>query len=347
MKKISILILVLGLLTFLSCKKDETKATLNANPNASVLTLAGGQAIVLLKTDSAVPINYTWTASNFGQTLVIGYTVEMDKAGNNFKNAVPVGQVSNILQVSINTYDLNQKILPMEYDPKNPLPIALEFRVTAIINANITPLYSATVAQTITPYFVKIVYPILFVPGSYQNWNPADSTTTIASLTSNSMYEGYIWFGIDQANFKYCQGNSWSTNWGDNAGNGTLQPGGSNIVAGARGYYKLNVNLPSLTHTFLRTAWSVLGDATSGGWNTDTDMTYDTIAKSWSVTLDLTAANIKFRANHDWALNYGDDGNNIGKCALGGANIAVPAAGNYTVILNLSQPVYKYKLTKN
>ena len=72
MKKISILILVLGLLTFLSCKKDETKATLSANPNASVLTLAGGQAIVLLKTDSAVPINYTWTASNFGQTLVIG-----------------------------------------------------------------------------------------------------------------------------------------------------------------------------------------------------------------------------------------------------------------------------------
>jgi hypothetical protein len=347
MKKISILILILGLVSFLSCKKEGTKATLSSSPSGSVLTLSGGSAVVLKKSDSAVPVVYTWTASSFGQTVVINYIVEMDIAGNNFKGAVPVGQVNNVLQCSINTYDLNQKILPMEYDPKNPVPIALEFRVAAIINPNVDTLYSVAVPQSITPYFVKIVYPILFVPGNYQGWNPADSTTIISSLKSNGQYEGYIWFGIDAAQFKYCQGNSWTTNWGDNAGNGTLQLNGSNIVAGAHGYYKLNVNLTALTHTFLRTAWSLLGDATAGGWNTDTDMTYDTIAKTWSATLDLTAAGIKFRANHDWTVNYGDDGTNTGKLSLNGANIAIPVAGNYTVILNLSQPVYKYKLTKN
>ena len=347
MKKIIILILVLGLVSFLSCKKDETKATLSSSPNASVLNLASGAQIVLKKTDSAVPVTYTWSASNFGQPLVVNYTVQMYMAGNNFKNAIPVVMVNSLLQSSINTYDLNQKILPMEYDPKNPVPINLEFRIMAIINPNLDPLYSAVIPQSITPYFVKIVYPILFVPGSYQGWNPADSSTTIASKTSNGKYEGYIWFGIDGALFKYCHGNSWTTNWGDDGADGTLNPNGANIVAGLHGYYKLNVDLPNLTHTFLRTDWSVIGDATAGGWNTDTDMTYDTIAKTWSATLDLTAATIKFRANHLWDLNYGDDGSNTGKLSSGGANIAISAAGNYTVTLNLSQPVYRYQLKKN
>ncbi|MCX6282172.1 MAG: SusE domain-containing protein [Bacteroidetes bacterium] len=347
MKKISIMILVLGLLSVLSCKKDETKATLASTPTASVLNLVSGAQIVLKKSDSAVPVTYSWTASQYGQPLVVTYLVEMDMAGNNFKSPVPVVQVNSLLQSSINTYDLNQKILPMEYDPKNPTPINLEFRVTATINSNIAPLYSVVIPQTITPYFVKIVYPILFVPGSYQGWNPGDSTTTIASTKSNGLYEGYIWMGIDNALFKYCQGNSWTTNWGDDGADGTLNPNGANIVSGPRGYYKLNVDLPNLKHTFLRTAWSLVGDATPGGWDTDTDMTYDSIAKTWSATLSLTAASIKFRANHLWDLNYGDDGSNTGKLSAGGGNIAVSAAGNYTVILNLSQPIYKYQLRKN
>ncbi|MCX6284371.1 MAG: SusE domain-containing protein [Bacteroidetes bacterium] len=347
MKKISIIILVLGLLSVLSCKKDETKATLTSTPSASVLNLVSGAQIVLKKSDSAVPVTYSWTASQYGQPLVVTYLVEMDMAGNNFKNAIPVVQVNSLLQSSINTYDLNQKILPMEYDPKNPTPINLEFRVTSTVNSNVPLLYSVVIPQTITPYFVKIVYPILFVPGSYQGWNPGDSTTTIASPKSNGLYEGYIWMGIDNALFKYCQGNSWSTNWGDDGADGTLNPNGANIASGPHGYYKLNVDLPNLKHTFLRTAWSLIGDATPGGWNTDTDMTYDTIAKTWSATLSLTAAGLKFRANHAWDLNYGDDGSNTGKLSSGGANITVAAAGNYTVILNLSQPVYKYQLKKN
>jgi len=344
MKRISILILVLGLLSFLSCKKDETKATLSSNPTASVLTIPGGQTVVLKKSDSAVLLNYAWTASAFGQTVVITYNLQMDRAGDNFSDPYSLGQVNNLLQLGVLTANLDQILLPMEFDPKNPTPIDLEFRVQATISATYTPMNSPVIAQTITPYYQKIVYPILFVPGNYQGWNPADSTTTIASVKSNGKYEGYLWFGIDAAQYKYCQGNSWTTNWGDNGGTGVLVPGGNNIVAGPKGYYKLNVDLPNLLHTFLRTAWSVYGDATGSN---DMDMTYDTIAKVWTATGNFTASTILFRANHDNTLYYGDDGSNIGTCKQNGNNIVVPAAGNYTVTLNLSQPVYKYKLVKN
>jgi len=344
MKRISILILVLGLLSFLSCKKDETKATLSSNPNASVLTIPGEQTVVLKKSDSSVLLNYAWTPTAFGQTVVITYNLQMDRAGDNFSDLYSLGQVNNLLQLSVLTSALDQILLPMEFDPKNPTPIDLEFRVQATISSSFAPVNSPVIAQTITPYYVKIVYPILFVPGNYQGWNPADSTTTIASVKSNGKYEGYIWFGIDAAQYKYTQGNSWTNNWGDNGGTGVLVPGGNNIVAGPKGYYKLNVDLPNLTHIFLRTAWSVYGNATG---NTDADMTYDTIAKVWTATVSLTATTMIFRANHDNTLNYGDNGSKIGTCKLNGDKIAVPAAGNYTVTLNLSQPVYKYKLIKN
>jgi len=347
MKKSLIIILVLGLVTFFSCKKDETKATLNSTPTPSVLNLTPGAEIVLKKSDSAVLITYDYTASSFGQPVVITYNVQMDKAGNSFKDAISLGTVTNAYQISILTADLNQKLLPMEFDPKNPTPLDMEFRVQATISQYFTAANSAVIAQKITPYFVKIVYPILFVPGNYQGWNPADSSTTVASVKSNGQYEGYLYFNADNVEYKYCQGPTWTTNWGDNAGNGTLNPGGTNIKAGPKGYYKLNVDLPNLTHKFLRTDWSVIGDATPGGWNTDTDMIYDTVAKTWSVTLNLTAAKIKFRANHAWDLNYGDDGSNTGTLKEGGADIPVPSDGNYTITMDLSKPVYKFKLKKN
>jgi hypothetical protein len=345
MRKITILLLVLGLAAMYACNKDETKATLKSPVTASVLSIPGGSEVVLKKSDSAVPLVYTWTTSDFGQSVVISYNVQMDKVGNGFKDPISLGIVNNVTSLTILTSDLNAKLLPMEFDPAKPDPIALEFRVQATINQYVLPVNSAVKGQQITPYFVKIVYPILFVPGNYQNWNPADSTTTIASKLSNGKYEGYIYINNDAPEYKYTQGNSWTNNWGDNAADGTLDKNGDNIKPGSKGYYKLNVDLPNLKHTYLKTTWSVIGDA-SGGWDKDNAMTYDEAQKNWTVTLTLSDGGIKFRANNGWDLNYGDDGTKLGTLKEGGDNITV-TAGKYTIIMDLSKPIYKYKLVKN
>ena len=239
----------------------------------------------------------------------------------------------------------------MEFNPDlNPsTPMALEFRVMATVSTLTNTAYSPVVSKVMTPYYIKIVYPLLFVPGNYQGWNPADSSTVIYSAKSNLKYDGYVWIGSSAPQFKYCDGPTWTTNYGDDGADGTLDPNGANIApATGAGYYHLTVDLSGTpkTHTYLLTTWSVIGDATPGGWSTDTDMAYDSIAKTWSVTLDLTAASIKFRANHAWDLNYGDDGAD-GSLDPGGANIAVPVAGNYTVSMNLSHAIFRYKLQKN
>lgn len=347
MKKISIFILIVGLVGLFSCKKDEVKIEIKPNPDAPVLNLTSGAVITLLEADKDVPVVYTWTPADFGAQVVITYTLEVDVQGNNFADALALGTVNNSTTLSITTGDLDSKLLGFELAPSIQVtPLDLEFRVKATINENVDPVYSSLVAQNITPYYVKIIYPVLFVPGSYQGWNPADSSTSIPSLKQNNYYEGYLWFDIDAAEFKYTQGPSWDVNWGDDGADGTLDPGGANIIAGPAGYYRLKVDITALTHEFLRTDWGLIGDATPGGWDNDTDMTYDPVTKVWTVTLDLTAGKIKFRANNAWDLNYGDNEPN-GILDEGGSDIAVPSAGNYTVTLDLSHAEYTYKLVKN
>jgi starch-binding outer membrane protein SusE/F len=338
--------MIIGMVALFSCKKDETKATIKATPDSPTLNLEPGQVIVLQEADKDVPITYSWTAVDFGVELVIAYEVQVALQGNDFADPVSLGIVTNDLSLTLTTEALNSKLQTLELDPSLPQPMSLDFRVKATISSDVDPAYSGLVNQTITAYYVEIIYPVLFVPGSYQGWNPADSTTSIGSVGQNTSYDGYLWFDADAVEFKYTQGPSWDLNWGDDAADGTLEPNGANIISGAAGYYHLTVDLAAMTHTFLRTEWGLIGDATPGGWDTDTDMTWDPVNKVWTVTVELTAANIKFRANHAWDLNYGDTGAN-GVLEKDGDNIAVPSAGNYTVTLNLSKPVYRYTLVKN
>jgi hypothetical protein len=189
-------------------------------------------------------------------------------------------------------------------------------------------------------------YTLLYVPGSYQGWDPANTTTVLASVLNDGNFEGYLYFPDAGTQFKFCQGPNWDVNWGDTGADGTLDPGGDNIVAADAGYYKINVDLNALTYTITKTTWGVIGSATAGGWDSDQPMTYDPVGGVWTAVLDLTAGDIKFRANGAWDINYGDDGAD-GILELNGANIAVPVAGNFTVTLKLGAPDYTYTVVEN
>ena len=65
-----------------------------------------------------------------------------------------------------------------------------------------------------------------------------------------------------------------------------------------------------------------------------------------SITLDLGVGEIKFRANDDWAINFGDTDAN-GSLEYDGDNIQITEAGNYTVELLVNVADYTYKVTKN
>lgn len=214
----------------------------------------------------------------------------------------------------------------------------------------------------------EVELPLIYMVGNFQaaggygsDWNPADGVSLAASAVGKTDFEGFVYVNVDAPEFKFLPTNEgWDGDYGD-AGdtNGIytgvlLQEGESNAGTpdGTGGYYFVKVNTEKMTYDLTETNWGVIGNATPGGWDVDTDMTYDPQTKLWSVTLDLTAQEapdngIKFRANDDWALNIGDDDAD-GTMEFNGQNIGIPEDGNYTITLDLShQRHYSYTITKN
>ena len=90
--------------------------------------------------------------------------------------------------------------------------------------------------------------------------------------------------------------------------------------------------MTSYTYNLVRIdAIGIIGGFTN--WQSDVDMTYNKDAVCWeaTTTIDSDTA-LKFRANHDWAINWGGDVNNL---TQDGADLNV-AAGTYKFQLYLS-----------
>jgi hypothetical protein len=185
-------------------------------------------------------------------------------------------------------------------------------------------------------------------PGTtFLNWAPDQSPQVKSTKASPNNIEGYVYMANASNAWKFATKPNWDgPNYGD-GGSGTLSTGGGNISTTA-GYYKINVNTSVSPYTFtaVATVWGVIGDASPGGWGDETGLTYDPSLRTWNGGMHLTAANIKFRANHNWDYNYGAP---AGKDTLiaGGDNIAVSLAADYAITLDLSHPsAYTYSANR-
>lgn len=336
---------LLGAFAVWSCKDDDLGPILKLNSAPQITAPTAGTTYELKEAQASdVLPAFTWSAAEYGFSAGTTYKLEMDVAGKNFSEPVTLGNV-NALSVSISQGDLNNILLAKELEGETP--VSIEMRVTATVSPDVQPLVSDVVTVTMIPFTGTVIIPQLQVPGSYQGWDPSNNNTIIFSPKSNGLYEGYVYIKDDNAEFKFTQGPSWDVNWGDDGENGTLDRNGANIKGGLAGVYKLNVDLNSFTFTQLRTDWGLIGSATPDGWNSDQNMTFDPATNKFSITIDLVAGEIKFRANDDWGVNFGDDGNNK-TVEYNGANIAVAEAGNYTIdLLIVGVAKYKYAIKKN
>ena len=140
---------------------------------------------------------------------------------------------------------------------------------------------------------------------------------------------------MTDASFKFRSNDSWDApnpNYGSTAGDETLNEGGDNISLVTAGDYAITLDLSQpMAYTYRADMWGLIGSATPGEWATDSDLTWDAGNGVFTVTVDLIAGEIKFRANNDWDYALGGD---IGTLSSSGGNIAVSIAGNYTITLD-------------
>lgn len=134
-------------------------------------------------------------------------------------------------------------------------------------------------------------------------------------------------------------------NWGDNEGDGIAEAFGKNIVIPAdaqEAFYDITFNDKTLAYEvkFLRyPSIGIIGSSTPGGWGEDTNLN-DNGDGTFSIFIGLTAGEVKFRANDDWATNWGGSDAGSGVATLNGPNIPVPAEGLYYVVFNPSTGDY-------
>ena len=175
----------------------------------------------------------------------------------------------------------------------------------------------------------------IYMPGNPQGWNPGEAPA-LRSANFDGVYIGYAALDGD---FKFTKTPSWDGgeyNYGNfnTYGDGFAAGDGTNIKwAGAAGFYKITADLANGALTAVKTVWGFIGPAQAGGWDNDTDMTYNKEEDCWELTTDLKADEFKFRANDGWDINFGGDIDNLTE---GGNNIKLAEAGNYTVKLYLS-----------
>ncbi|EOR93459.1 hypothetical protein ADIARSV_3398 [Arcticibacter svalbardensis MN12-7] len=353
MKKIfkNIGIITLTMLVFASCKKDEEKLSVTAGESPA-LAVSTNTLVLTPATASDTVITFSWNKQEVtwstpaNATDISTYTLQIDSAGQNFASSYDV-DFTGFVKEKYTGADFNALMVSKVNLPSD-VASHIELRLKTSIAPNQSPVYSNVVSLTVTPYMVIPEYVSLYVPGGHQGWAP-ETATTIGSVKNDGTYEGFVNFPDASTEYKLTTERNWtSTNYGSGGEGILLANSKDNIIQAGAGYYYIKADINKLTYTATKTSWAVLGAATSGGWDTETALTYDINAKVWKATVNLTAGEFKFRANNDWALNMGASTIDGVLKIASNDNLSVSDAGNYTITLDLSHPAYyMYKLKKN
>lgn len=379
MKKISILVTAILALVFNACSTDD-EFTFVAKPDPEGITFMN----TFLPTYTLKPSNATslaerfvWNEVDMDVQTTVRYELQAS-ADESFQNMTVIESDIAATNQAVTVGELlalaEEAGLDTDPDTDASNSGTVYFRVRAYAGENA----ATTVEQFSEPVAItvelvedttgEVELPKIYMVGSFQeaggygaNWTPADGVPLAASGAGKTDYEGFVYLNVDKPEFKFLPTNaSFDGDYGDagetnGAFTGKLkQEGESNAGTpdGTAGYYWVKVDTEKMTYSLTKVDWGVIGNATPTGWDSDTDMVYNPETKLWTLTLDLTQQEapdngLKFRANDEWVIEYGDNGAD-GTLDLKGANIGVPENGNYTVTMDLSNPRnYTYTLIKN
>ncbi len=363
--KINIFLLSGLLLTWASCKKDDKPMHTSdaANP---VLTASTASVSLDPDNQSDTVLSFHWTPTNFGANVIVNYTLELDLASDT-SGAKAWGNLKSIALGTTpdsNYYytgkDLNYLMSDLGVVAGTNAPLVARIKANIPQNtgaaSNVAPVYSNLTNTTVLTYSVD-----MFVPGSFQGWDPLTAPTIALINGKPGLFECYVYIsGTTAQKFKYIsKRNFLHTVYGD-AGAGKLATTATDSMSvPTGGYYELTANLNDSAKSWsaVSTTWGIIGDATPNGWNGDTQMTYDSTNQVWTVDAHMiTAGSFKFRANGQWTIDFGVDASGALQYAdnpffgYNGSlnNITVPADGDYTITLDLHVPgKYTYTAVKH
>ena len=159
------------------------------------------------------------------------------------------------------------------------------------------------------------------------------STNHLLLGNGSGQYQGYYWL---DGEFKFKPNkDNWDNDLEYVSGNTTsgslTDGGGPNCPDPSAGFYQINLDFANMHYNLLKIeSISMIGGF--NGWGEDLEMEYNKDAGCWEVTTDKVSGEYKFRANHDWAINWGGSENDL---TQDGSNLNIEA-GTYKFQLYIS-----------
>lgn len=297
--------------------------------------------------DSIVSINEGTPASiQVGQKLKVGF---ISNNVRTFEFAI-VKDGSSVLSEEI-TLEGNEKIASREIDIPN--------EDSWIGEALLKISYDAAgqkVEKTKEIVFLESNPEMYLVGGSTgAGWTPESATPLhlYDAKNSKNKFETFEYITIDGDGFKFLPTNTgWDNGYGIGGSSGTLLQEGDagNITVEEDAFYRVRMDAEALTYELLKVTWGIIGDATAGGWENSTDMSFEGTKGTyvWKITANLEQGELKFRYNNEWDFdgipaNLGGD---LAELTWDGSNIAIESAGTYEIELSLSPTGYTASIQK-
>jgi len=335
MKKLIFYITILGLLLN-SCKKDETKVVILANPTPP--TLVSLPDLTLQRAHGLDTLVFVGTAVDPGFKASATYFLEACASGNNFKDSLQVLSSNQDASLKITVSALNG-ILLQKFTAD--VASAVDFRIRSVLSIDagtgaVPKIYASDpVSANVTIFGL----PRLDLINS-------GITQKVESTLGDGKYIGYV--KLDATKSFTLKDPDANITYGSN---GTaLAVNGAAFSVAANGWYQVKADTKAFTFTILPYNIGLIGDFNN--WSApDSKMAYDAKTGSWFVTVTLTAGGVKFRMNDAWdqGINLGvGTGYSLDNLQNGSSSANIPVTpGNYTVRLYLNSAPFRATFTLN
>lgn len=315
----------LSMLVFcvLSCDKNEKQLVSEVGAIGRLSSTVTALDLSLEKGDKTATVLTFPKTEVKGVIIPLESVIQFDIKGNNFGNPVEFIQKSESFSPTVNEINALMLKLGLKIGELGQLEVRL--KVSPAANS---PQYSNIIILSGVPFKASSW---IYIPGAYQNWAPATADSLLSS-TSNGIYEGIVNFPENKLEFKITPQKNWTIEYGD-AGNNNFRLSGDNFKVLKAGAKKVTIDMNTKKWEVVDVkTWSIIGSATTKGWDGDTDFNYiNDGTETYSLTLDLLAGEIKIRFGHDWGVSLGGSVNDF---VINGGNVPV-SAGNYTITLNV------------
>lgn len=141
---------------------------------------------------------------------------------------------------------------------------------------------------------------IAFAPFIYEIGNEGGwSENHPLASNGDGTYTGFVYLNGE---FKFKpNADNWTDDW-EWDGDGKISVNGQGNVPAATGLHRIDVDIVNLTYTLSKIDFvDMIGDATAGGWDNGTVLTWDDAEGCFSVITSIAAqGTVKFRGNGTW-----------------------------------------------